>query len=591
MESQHKLGADSLRARASHVTKTAAGRRPMARRMRQVALTAGVAALGLSLISGPAAMAETIDEPAAVTSTDAAEVSNDTAASAAEVSPAAEVAPAAAAKTSAADAQVDSVTITEDAQYDNGAVNVNFGLAVPDTAKAGDTFTLTYPSLLRYDNSKEAIITLEDGTVLARGALTDAANRTITFTFTDVVDTHRNITVKGYVGMIIDDPAANNTSKDFVFVQAGKSFTDAVITMPAQRPPLTSVFISGEWNAEDRGRDVPKGAITWTANLPEGQWTGQTVSVKPSDATSLLDCSAVSFYTTEVPDGAIYHSSVLDENQVSDGTDPSYADVVSCSPTELVVKYIEPVATNFVRQVKIVADAADTDVTSQFGASVINSDLILAAGDASIVPTNWYNFVARDVAAGEGDGEVRNAVIAISKYSAAEGSIDGDFDSAPGKALVAGQSEAINFDITNTGTEALTGIKLVDQTLSGVPVALAECALDQVVLQPGETVSCTGTLLPTTSGMYADNATVTAVSVRDAAAVTASDAWYGSVPAPAVIVPTVPTPVAPVVVPATLASTGMDASGLPIYLGGSLLLVLAGAAVFFVNRRRTVTED
>lgn len=576
MESQHKLGADSLRARASNVTKTAAGRRPMAGRMRKVALTAGVAALGLSLISGPAAMAETIDETAAVTSTDAAEV-----------------AAAAAAEASASDAQVDSVTITEDAQYDNGAVNVNFGLAVPDTAKAGDTFTLTYPSLLRYDNSKEAIITLEDGTVLARGALTDAANRTITFTFTDVVDTHRNITVKGYVGMIIDDPAANNTPKDFVFVQAGKTFTDTVITMPALRPPLTSVYIFGEWNAEDRGRDVPKGAITWTANLPEGQWTGQTVTVKPSDGTSLLDCSAVSFYTTEVPDGAIYHSSVLEENQVADGTDPSYADVVSCSPTELVVKYIEPVATNFVRQVKIVADAADTDVTSQFGANVTNSDLVLAAGDAPIIPTNWYNFVARDVAAGEGDGEIRDAVIAVNKYSAAEGPTDGDFDSAPGKALVAGQSEAINFDITNVGTEALTGIKLVDQTLSGVPVALADCALDQVILQPGETVSCTGSLLPTTSGMYADNATVTAVSVRDSAPVTASDAWYGSVPAPAVIVPTVPTVLtpAPVVVPATLASTGMDASALPIYLGGSLLLVLAGVSVFFTGRRRAVTED
>jgi hypothetical protein len=556
----------------------------MARTMRQVALTAGVAALGLSLISGPAAMAETIDETTAVTSSDSAEISNDTVTSAAEADP------AAAAEAQAADAQVDSVTITEDAQYDNGAVNVNFTLAVPDATKSGDTFTLTYPSLLRYDNSKEAIITLEDGTVLARGALTDAANRVITFTFTDAVDTHRNITVNGYVGMIIDDPAANSTPKDFVFVQAGTSFTDTVITMPALRPPLTSVYIYGKWNAEDRGRDVPKGAITWTANLPEGKWTGQTVTVTPNDGTSLFDCSTVSFYTTEVPDGAIYHSSVLEENEVADGTDPSYADVVSCSPNELVVKYTEPVEVNFVRSVKIVADAADTDVTSQFGASVINSDLVLAEGDAPIVGTNWYNFVARDVAAGEGEGEVRDSAIAIKKYSAVEGSTAGDFNSAPGKTLVAGQSEAINFDITNVGTEALTGISLADETLSGVPVTLGECVLDQVVLQPGESVSCTGTLVPTTSGSYADNATVKAVSVRDATPVTASDAWYGSVPAPAVVVPTPPTPATPVV-PTTLASTGLNASALPIYLGGSLLLVLAGASVFFTSRRRAATED
>lgn len=560
----------------------------MGRTMRQVAVTAGVAALGLSLISGPGAMAETVDNTEAVTSTDAPTAPTDNGAAAETVAPPAdavttEAAPAdavAAAEAEPADVQFDSVSITEDRQFDRGAVNVDFSLSVPDASKAGDTFTIIYPSLLRYDNSKPAVIKLSDGTVVATGALTDPDTRTITFTFTDVVDTYRNVKVSGYFGMIIDDPAANSTSKPFVFFQNGQQFTDNVITDPSQRPPLTSVYIYGEWNAEDRGRDVPKGAITWTANLPEGQWSGQTVTVSPSDATSLFDCSTVSFYTTEVPDGAIYHSSVLDENQASDGTDPSYADVVSCSQTELVVKYSEPVDTNFVRQIKIVADAADTDVTSQFGANVVNSDLVLAEGDAAIVPTTWYNFVARDVAAGEGEGEVRASDISIVKYSAAEGAVDGDFNSAPGKTLAADQSEKIIFAITNTGTEDLTSIKLTDTTLSGAPLTLDECVLDDVVLLPGATVTCEGTLVPTMPGEYADNATVTAVSVRDATPVTDSDAWYGNVPAP-VVPPVVPT------VPASLASTGLATAALPIYVGGSALMMLAGAAVFFITRRRS----
>ena len=601
MESQHKLGADSAGVRASKTTKNTGARRPMGRTMRQVAVTAGVAALGLSLISGPGAIAETVDNPGAVTSTDAPVAPNGTAADAVteqvapstEAAPAAEAAPADAA--AAADAvvadgpvQFDNVSITEDRQFDRGAVNVDFSLSVPDASKAGDTFTIIYPSLLRYDNSKPAVIKLSDGTVVATGALTDPATRTITFTFTDAVDTYRNVKVSGYFGMIIDDPAANSTSKPFVFFQNGQQFTDDVITDPSQRPPLTSVYIYGEWNNEDRGRDVPKGAITWTANLPEGKWSGQTVTVSPSDATSLFDCSTVSFYTTEVPDGAIYHSSVLDENQaydgrVSDNTTPSYADVVSCSQTELVVKYSEPVDNNFVRQIKIVADAADTDVTSQFGANVANSDLVLVAGDAAIVPTTWFNFVARDVAAGEGEGETRDAAISLTKYSAAEGAIDGDFDSAPGKTLAADQSEKIVFAITNTGTEDLTSIKLADTTLSGAPVKLDECVLDAVVLQPGATVTCEGTLVPTMPGQYADNATVTAVSVRDATPVTSSDAWYGNVPAPAVP-PVVPT------VPASLASTGLATAALPIYVGGSALMMLAGAAVFFITRRRAAID-
>ena len=593
MESQHKLGADSAGVRASKTSKSAGARSPMGRRMRQVAVTAGVAALGLSLISGPGAIAETVDNTGAVTSTDAPVAPNGAAADAVteqvapgtEAAPAAEAAPAdavAAADAVVADGpvQFDNVSITEDRQFDRGAVNVDFSLSVPDASKAGDTFTIVYPSLLRYDNSKPAVIKLSDGTVVATGALTDPATRTITFTFTNAVDTYRNVKVSGYFGMIIDDPAANSTSKPFVFFQNGQQFTDNVITDPSQRPPLTSVYIYGDWNNEDRGRDVPKGAITWTANLPEGKWSGQTVTVSPSNATSLFDCSTVSFYTTEVADGALYHSSVIeDQNQKSDGADPSYADVVSCSQTELVVKYIEPVENNFVRQIKIVADAADTDITSQFGANVANSDLILAAGDAAIIGTDWYNFVARDVAAGEGDGETRDAAISLAKYSSAEGAIDGDFDSAPGKTLAADQSEKIVFAITNTGTEDLTSIKLADATLSGAPVKLDECVLDAVVLQPGATVTCEGTLLPTMPGQYADNATVTAVSVRDATPITSSDAWYGNVPAPAVP-PVVPT------VPASLASTGLATAALPIYVGGSALMMLAGAAVFFITRRR-----
>lgn len=489
------------------------------------------------------------------------------------------------------DVRFDDVNIVEDEQYDRGAVQVSFSLELSDGTREGDTTTLIYPELLRYDNSKEAVITLPDGTVIARGTLTDPANRVITFTFTDAVDRYRDIRVSGHFGMIVDDPAANSTPKDFTFVQNGVEFTDVVITHPAQRPPLTNVYVYGDWNAEDRGREQPDRAITWTANLPEGEWAGQTVTVSPSQGTSLFDCSTVEFFTTEVADGAIYHSSVYDENQVADGASPSYAEVISCSPDELVVQYTEPVPENFVRQIKVQAAVVDTDRTAQFGADVANSDLQLVEGGADIVPTTWYNFVARDVGIGEGDGTGREGAISIEKYSADEGLEAGDHDSAPGKALVAGGEETIVFEIANTGNEALTDIVLVDETLSGTALELGECALDGLVLEPGDIVTCEGILSHETAGQYADEATVTADTVRDGVEVSDSDPWYGTVPAPEPAPTPVPVagenPAAPAPASAgELAATGMDGDVLPWALGSAALLLGAGASIAFAAHRR-----
>ncbi|MEV8268323.1 Ig-like domain-containing protein [Microbacterium sp. NPDC076911] len=469
-----------------------------------------------------------------------------------------------------------SLSIVEDEQYDQGAVQVNFELKLDDSLRLGDTVTLQYPALLRYDNNAEALILDAEGAVVARGQLTDAASRTITFTFTDYVDTHQNVTVSGHLGMTVDDPAANTTAKDFDFVLNGEPFTDSVITMPAQRPPLTHVYITGVWNDEDRGRTDVDGAITWTANLPEGAWESQTVTVVPSDATSLFDCSTLTFFTTQVADGALYHSSVYEENSTADGDDPSYAEVVSCTTDELVVAYTESVDANFVRQMTIEAAAADKDATSQFGITITNSDIVNIEGGV-FAPTEWYNFVARDVGTGEGGGVVRQPDISLLKYSTDEGALEGDFETAPGKTLATGEDESITFEVINTGNEALSNIVLEDVTESGSEIALVDCDFDGITLQAGESVSCEGIISDTSEpGLYSDTATVSATSVRDEVEVTDSDSWHGTVE-PAVEVST------------PLAVTGGSNDIVPLYAGIAALALLAGSAMAYRARRHQLT--
>lgn len=520
----------------------------------------------------------------------------------------------------AADVTFDSVSIVQDRQYQAGAVDVAYTMAIPNTVKSGDTIQLTYQAPLDYDDSVKPVLSDNEGVVVATGELTDAQNRVITFTFTDYVDKNKDVKITGTFAMIANDPEiagnpdAQSTTHEIVFTQGNETFADTLVIDPPARTPLTKVFNYGVWTGEDKGHIKPENAILWTANSPEGEWESMTVEFEPA-ATSTLECSTLKFYTQEVPDGDLYHNIENDNDQqrTLSGSlvdTPTFVEDVQCDEERVVVSYKGHVDDNFLYQFTVEASVKDRDTIGHFGSVVRGSNIITADGavacpdpswpesgeyidfapSCALTDTHWYNFVARDAAGGEGEGVRRDASIEIQKYSTAEGLVDGDYDATPGKQLKKGASEQITFEITNTGEEPLSEIVLVDQTITGPDLEMTKCALEGVTLDAGQSVTCTGVVTVTEPGQHGDSATVTAVA-RGGQQVVDSDLWWGVVAPDPVIPPEKPEEtdpgqtVKPSVSKTSLALTGGDSQWL---LAGIAALILAtGGVVYGISRRQS----
>ncbi|PSL36972.1 hypothetical protein CLV49_0575 [Labedella gwakjiensis] len=423
------------------------------------------------------------------------------------------------------------IHIVETEQFDRGAVQVAYTMEVPDEATEGDTTILGFPELLDYPSGQTVEVRDPDGLLVATGVAT--GEKEITFTFTDYVDNNLDVVVTGHYGLLVDDPAANNTEKEFVFTNSGEPFTDRMITKPAVLPPLTSVYIKGYWTDEDdRGKENPEDAVIWRGSLNEGPWDEQTVTMRPVDNTTLFNCDSVEFWEGYAPNGAIYHGGVHESTWQSHGDGAEIgASVVSCTPTELVTHFSQATVDSQVYQVRVLADVVDTDSTAYFEGTIANGE------------TSWLNFVARDLGLGEGNGIIRVPAVELTKYSLEEGIEEGDFDEAPGKTLTREVDETIVFRITNTGNDTLSGITLTDKTVSGDEVTLS-CDLDGVVILPGEYFECQGLLeAPSTDGSHQDEATVVATGMRSGDRVQATDSWFGFLEAEPVPSPTPTKPV------------------------------------------------
>ncbi|GAA1612968.1 hypothetical protein GCM10009805_04530 [Leucobacter chromiireducens subsp. solipictus] len=535
----------------------------------------------------------------------------------------------------------DDVHIVQERQYQGGAVDVAYRMAVPDSVTEGDTVELTFQAPLDYDDSVPPTLRDSEGEIVATGKLTDPENRVITFTFTDYVDRKNNVMIEGSFAMIANDPEleanldGSSTTHQITFTQGDEQFEDTLIIDPHTRTPLTRVFNYGLWTGEDRGHEKPENAIEWRANSPEGQWEGMTVSLVPVNATSTFECSTLQFFNVEVPDGSVYHSienDIIDyysggrenndEQRTFAGTIdelPSFVKSVDCSPEQVEVVYEEHIADNFLRQFSIEASVKDRDQIGHFGSVVRGSAIAVSDGAVecpdptwnaelgkvdpyvdyasacALQDTHWYNFVARDAAIGGGGGEDRLASIDLIKFSSAEGPQDGDFNTAPGKTMQKGDAEQIVFEITNTGEETLSEIVLEDRTLAGATLEMTACELGGVTLAAGESVTCEGVVTQAEAGQHGNSATVTAVAERSGERVTDTDDWWGSVAADPVKPPVDPKPTDPEPTdPVTpdpepehpgLALTGSGVSALLV--GGIAALLLLGAGVAYTAARAT----
>ncbi len=176
--------------------------------------------------------------------------------------------------------------------------------------------------------------------------------------------------------------------------------------------------------------------------------------------------------------------------------------------------------------------------------------------------------------------------IDIEKWSTKDGLVEGDFDTAPGKAVDAGSATAITMTITNTGNEALTNVRVSDTTIAGPAMIGLSCDFSSLggpssgvswdgPFEIGASFECTGEVPAMGAGAsHADEAAVAGVGIASGTAVNDADQWHAKTPKGAAP--------APFGGPTSLAITGGVIGGAGL---AALAMVLFG--IVLIRRRRT----
>lgn len=490
------------------------------------------------------------------------------------------------------------VHVVEDSVPNGGNVTVEFKFEAPAGVAGGDTTTVSLPPGLRFASSGSVQVKTPEGEVIATLS-SSGDNTSVMVSFAGAVNGAGRVIGSGHFTASVLVADADRTVRSYVFDNAGRPFNDSLAVIPGVLTDQNFVFVDGIWTRDDKGGTDPVNAIEWRAEAAIGAWESQEITLTPADesgkSTSLLDCSTLEFaqYTVPAdwplathPDRKYYES-----NRMS--WDGLGAQVVECGPEIVTVKFANPAAARQYLNFTIRAAVVDTETTKNFWATTSSQGV----RNGLATNSSWRNFIARDSALGE--GSVHRPAIAVDKFSASDGVVEGDYDVAPGKSVLAGRPEQISLVIRNIGNETLTDISLEDRVVTGPALRDLECALEEVVLLPGKSVTCTGQLDVTAeNASYHDIATVSAIGKVSEAKVSAEDAWNATLttspapagratptPIPSSVPPFDPAPMNRKQTPGDLASTG---ASLEVVGGLALLILATGTLLFVVARRRRV---
>ena len=74
-----------------------------------------------------------------------------------------------------------------------GTTEFSFDFSVPDSAKSGDTTTISLPDQLDFQRSQKFNIYAPDGKTVVATAVIDKPSKSLVLTYTDYVDSHDSI--------------------------------------------------------------------------------------------------------------------------------------------------------------------------------------------------------------------------------------------------------------------------------------------------------------------------------------------------------------------------------------------------------------
>ncbi|WP_345215627.1 Ig-like domain-containing protein [Georgenia halophila] len=164
------------------------------------------------------------------------------------------------------DGAVRSVTVTDAALSLWSKFPVEIAWSV-DQAAPGDTVTVRLPPEVRPLTDGFDLRTDDDELV----ATADVADQTLSFTYTDYVATHRDLTGTATIPLRFDATEVSaDTDLDLVFRSGDAAFTVPVTVLPEQRDPGTARFYGYWTDAVHEDRVEPDGALQWRVVTPVG---------------------------------------------------------------------------------------------------------------------------------------------------------------------------------------------------------------------------------------------------------------------------------------------------------------------------------
>jgi hypothetical protein len=206
---------------------------------------------------------------------------------------------------------ITSVSTDKTAYGYNDRLTLHFGWAVPDTATAGDTFTLDLPDELKALSLAKFSLAAPDGSDVA-DAVWDG--KKIVFTLTDYVDSHDSVAGSGFVTVQWDHGTVDQETGPIVLDFDGhavpvtigaKPAPPAQCTTncppPAQTPTSRGLGKSGSFtDGAYEGTSADADNIAWTVRLP-GNATGypQLDVVDTPAAGSVIDCATFAVRTQD----------------------------------------------------------------------------------------------------------------------------------------------------------------------------------------------------------------------------------------------------------------------------------------------------
>ncbi|NAZ17920.1 hypothetical protein GT020_17950, partial [Glutamicibacter soli] len=159
------------------------------------------------------------------------------------------------------------------------SIRFDFKWAVPNTAQAGDSFTIQLPSELQVRNSAGFPLLSPDGQTAANAVWSD---KTVTFTLTDYVESKDNVHGSAFFTVEWDRSRVDmSTGAEYMLQFSGSTSWQMPLTLIPDGIPGTGQSLSkvGWWLSGDQGASSAENQLGWVVYLDTGDEQGAAAPV------------------------------------------------------------------------------------------------------------------------------------------------------------------------------------------------------------------------------------------------------------------------------------------------------------------------